>query len=150
MDRVVAASSVSPVSTGPLYSLTCGLHCQLAPLLIGRPCKAPKDTSDMLKLERWLQTVRKNSSKSSSQQLSIFPSKQLVSGVDCKISEPSESRNQCCTTQWAEKVDIYTYNVIWTCCLASEKHRIDPKMVSEAISYPKIFWCSMHPESPSC
>ena len=48
------------------------------------------------------------------QQLSILPSERLVSqassamGVACKICERSESRNQCCTTQWAERVDIHT------------------------------------------
>ena len=46
-------------------------HCQLVPLLCSRPRKAPKHTSDMLKLVRWLWTVRKNSSESSFQQLSV-------------------------------------------------------------------------------
>ena len=53
------------------------------------PTQGPKNTGDMFKLVRWLQTVRNNSSF---QQLSILlPSEQLVlqassaKGVVCKI-----------------------------------------------------------------
>ena len=59
---------------------------------------APKHTGDVLKLARLLRTVRKTSSKSSFQQLSILLSERLVSeassvkGVAYEISELSESQ----------------------------------------------------------
>ena len=45
-------------------------------------------------------------------------------------------RKQWCTMQWAERVDSYTFVHVHVklCPLASGKHRIGPKMVSEAIS----------------
>ena len=39
-------------------------HCQLAPLLGGRPLNAPKHIGTMLKLARWLRTVQQNCSVS--------------------------------------------------------------------------------------
>ena len=57
----VATGPVSLVSTGPLFFSHSWLawHRQLAPLLSGRSCKAPKHVRAMLKLARWLRTVRK-------------------------------------------------------------------------------------------
>ena len=65
--RAVAAgpvSPVSPVSTGPLFTSLVALawRYQLAPLLGGRPRNAPKHIGTMLRLTRWLRTVRQNCS----------------------------------------------------------------------------------------
>ena len=66
--RAVAAGPVSPVSTGPLFPLPWRAwrrqSHEVAPLLSERPRMAPKCTPDMLKLARWLRTVRKSSSES--------------------------------------------------------------------------------------
>ena len=61
MDRVVATSSVSPVSTGQLFpSLVACLELPISAIAHQTPMQGPpKHTSDMLKLERWLQTVQK-------------------------------------------------------------------------------------------
>ena len=64
--RAVAAGPVSPVSTGPLFpSLVAYLVSQIiAPLLGGRPHNVPKHIGTMLKLAKWLRTMRQNCSMS--------------------------------------------------------------------------------------
>ena len=110
------------------------------------PTQSPKNTGDMFKLVRWLQTVQNNFSF---QQLSILlPSEQLVSqassakGVVCKISKRWESRNQCYTMQWT-RLDIHTckYSYMWNCHLASKKHHIDQKSSQKQFHslYSKMF-----------
>ena len=69
---------------------------------------APKHTGDMLKLARWLQTVQKILQVRSSKQTIIVLQASPAKDVACKISERSESQNQYCTMQWAERVDIHT------------------------------------------
>ena len=102
--RAVAASPVSPVSTGPLFPSP--VACLASPISA---------------IARWWHVgtceMAANSAKvlfRVFQQLILLPSERLVSqassakGVACEISERSESRNQCCTTQWAERVNIHT------------------------------------------
>ena len=54
-------------------------------------------------------------------------------GVACEISKRSERRNQCCTTQWAERVDIHTCEALSSGLWEASYW---PKIVSEAISKP--------------
>ena len=64
--RAVATGLVSPVSTGPLFpSLVAYLVLPIiAPLLGGRPRNAPKHIGTMLKVVKWLRTMRQNCSAS--------------------------------------------------------------------------------------
>ena len=146
MDRVVATSSVSPVSTGQLFpSLVACLELPISAIAHQTPMQGPPSTQvTCWNLRDGCKQCKKYSSKFSSQQLSVLPSKQLVSqassakGMTCEISEQSESRNQCCTTQWAEMVDIHTEAPYW------------PKNGLRSNLTSKNFWDSMHPEHPSC
>ena len=60
--RAVAAGLVSSISTGPLFpSLVAYLVLPIiAPLLGGHPHNTPKHIGTMLKLAKWLQTMRQN------------------------------------------------------------------------------------------
>ena len=125
------------------------------PLLGGCPRKAPKNTGDMCSnLRDGCKLCERILLSLPSQQLSILPSEQLVSqassvkDVPCKITEQVESWNQCCTMQWAERVDIHT------CETRSSGHQ-------EALYWPinclrshliasKFVWGSMPPDPPSC
>ena len=64
--RAVATGLVSPVSTGPLFpSLVAYLVLPIiAQLLGGRLRNAPKHIGTMLKLAKWLRTMRQNCSAS--------------------------------------------------------------------------------------
>ena len=64
--RAIAAGLVSSVSTGPLFSsLVAYLVLPIiVPLLGGRPRNAPKHIGTMLKLAKWLRTMRQNCSVS--------------------------------------------------------------------------------------
>ena len=64
--RAVATGLVSPVSTGPLFpSLVAYLVLPIiAPLLGGCPRNAPKHIGTMLKVVKWLRTMRQNCSAS--------------------------------------------------------------------------------------
>ena len=120
-------------------------------MLGGCQHKPPKQTGGMLKLARWLRTVRKNSSESSFHQLSVVLSERLISqassakGVACTIKRITGKSNRCCTTQWAERVDVRKCETL-PCRLASEKHRICPKwsqMQSHSQNFPED-----HPPDP--
>ena len=108
-DRAIAASLVSPVSTGPLLSSP--VACLASPISANpwwTPTQGPNHTGAMLKLVRWLRTVRKFLRVRSSKRMIIVSQASPAKGVACKISERLESQNQCCMTQWAERVDIHT------------------------------------------
>ena len=85
--RAVVARPVSLVQRDHFFPNSwVAWHRHSVTLLGGHPCKAPKHTGDMLKLARWLQTVRRNSFKSCFQQVSVLPS-ELVIGLASLICE---------------------------------------------------------------
>jgi len=146
--RAVATGPVSLVQLDHFFPHSwLAWHCQLAPLHGGRPYNAPKHTGTMLKLARWLRTVRQNCSAS-------LP----TTFRSCKWTIASLASFTCegCGFRPINELDRkptpLVYNamgrmafmcnsVIWP---QSEKHRIGPKMVSEAISNFKIFLGGKH------
>ena len=122
----MAAGPVSPVSTGPLFpSLVAG----------GRPRNAPKHIGTMLKLARWLRTVQQNCSASLPTTLRSYKRTISLASFTCEgcgfrpISEQDRKADTIGVRRNGQN-GIY----VKLCRLASEKHRIGPKLVSEAIS----------------
>ena len=63
---------------------------------------------DMLKLVRWLPSLQNDLFRVFLSTTFHF-SKQIISLDGCRRLE---SQNQCCMTQWTEKVDMYTYETV--------------------------------------
>ena len=67
----------------------------------------------------------------------------------CEISERSESRNQCCMTQWADwKVDIHTCELVWPPRSIVVALKWSQKQ-SNSLQIPPNFWGSIPPGPPT-
>ena len=128
--RAVAAGPVSPVSTGPLFPVAC-LALPISAFARRTPTHHPKAHKYLVETCKMAaNSATELFHKSCFQQLSILTSKRLPSQasprkvwLSADKQTGPESRHHWCTTQWAE----------WHSS-GPEKHRIGPKMVSEAIS----------------
>ena len=126
--RAVAAGSVCLVSTGSHFPSH--VACLVSPIsAIARrmPTQDPQACRWHIEPCEMAVNVREFFRVFLPKTFSILPIERLVlqassaKGVACEVNELLESQNQCCMTQWAERVDIHTCE---TLCLASEKYRI--------------------------
>ena len=134
--RVVAAGPVSLVSTGPLFpSIVACLALPIIPVAQWTPTQCPEAT--MLKLARWLRTVQQNHSVSLPRTFHSYKRTISLASFTCEgcgfwpISKLDRKADTIGVRRNGHHVKL--------CCLASEKHRIGPKLVSEAISEPLNF-----------
>ena len=128
--RAVAAGPVSPVSTGPHFSsLVACLVLPISAVAWRTPTQRPE--AHRYHVET-CKMAANNAVPRVFQQLSVLTSQRLISqaspvkgvvSADMKTGSESRVQRNC---QNGIHVKL--------CCLASEKHRIGPKLVSEAIS----------------
>ena len=134
--RAVAAGPVSPVSTGPLFpSLVACLALPISAIAWRTPTNAPKHIGTMLKCARWLRTVQPNCSASLPTTFCSYKRMISLASFTCEgcgfrlISKLDQKANTIGVRRNGQN-GIHAK----LCRLASEKHRIGPKLVSEAIS----------------